>query len=141
MHRKIVSSRLTTCDVINDGEAVRLGLVNQAGCSVSLEMSVEQAESVVMTLPQLLSNALRARTGDAQARYAFMVGQWALESTEAAQCLLVTLKTTDGFEVTFGVPFAQCQALGLALNRHGKAVTEQDPEDGAAAFDGIRALN
>jgi hypothetical protein len=138
MHRKIVSSRLTTCDVINDGEAVRLGLVNQAGCSVSLEMSVEQAESVVMTLPQLLSNALRARTGDAQARYAFMVGQWALESTEAA-CLLVTLKTTDGFEVTFGVSFAQCQALGLALHRHGKAVTEQDPEDDAAAFDGIRA--
>ena len=77
--RKIVSSRLTTCDVINDGEAVRLGLVNQAGYSVSLDMSVEQAESVVMTLPQLLSNALKARTGDPDARFVFPVGQWTLE--------------------------------------------------------------
>jgi hypothetical protein len=72
-----------------------------------------------MTLPRLLSKAIRARTGDPHARFVFRVDHWMLESTHDAQCLLVTLRTVDGFEVTLGIPFSHCQALGDALKRHG----------------------
>src|SRR5262249_24627189 len=55
LSRKIVTSRLTTCDVAEDGQVVRLNLINEAGYPVSLEMSLEHAEALVMTLPRLLS--------------------------------------------------------------------------------------
>ena len=139
MHRKIVSSRLTTCGVVKDGGAVHIDLVSIAGHSVSIEMPIEQAESVIMTLPRLLSNAVRARTGDPQARFVFSIDQWMLESTHDAQCLLVTLKTADGFEVTFGIPFSHCQALGDALNGH--ASEQQDLMDDVAGDSAPRQLN
>ena len=30
-------------------------------------------------------------------------------------CLIATLKTTNGFEVSFGIPFEACQSLGWNL--------------------------
>jgi hypothetical protein len=46
---------------------------------MSIEMPFDQAESIVMTIPRLLSAALKMQTGDAQARYVFSVGNWSLE--------------------------------------------------------------
>jgi hypothetical protein len=124
MHRTIVSSRLTTCDVVKGGEATRLDLVNKAGHSVSIELSFEQAEAIVMTLPQLLSQALKSRAGSDHSRYVFPSSQWALESTTDVDCLILTMITTDGFETAVGIPFADCQQLGAALLPEGKAATE-----------------
>jgi hypothetical protein len=116
--RKIVPSRLTTSGVIRNGEAVRLDFLNQDGDAESIELSIRQAESIVMTLPQLLSTAIKQCTGDPQARFVFSVGEWSLEGIEEAPCLLVNLKTPDGFQTTFAVDFAQCRKLGSALIRH-----------------------
>jgi hypothetical protein len=93
---------------------------------VRLEMPVEQAESLIMTLPQLLACALRQRTGDQDARYVFGLGEWAIESTKGQDCLIATLKTPDGFEVCFGIPFAACRSLGWNLLR---AAETHDPEE------------
>jgi hypothetical protein len=131
MHRTIVSSRLTTCDVVKGGEAIRLDLINKAGHSVSIELSFEQAEAIVMTLPQLLSKALKSRTGSEDSRYVFPSGQWTLESTTDVECLILTMVTTDGFETAFGIPFADCQRLGAALVREGKAATEMSVSEEA----------
>ena len=73
MVRRIASKRLTTCDVVDDGETVRLDFVDQAGCPVSLELPFGQAESLVMTLLRLLSKALAKRSGDDRCRY---VSRW-----------------------------------------------------------------
>jgi hypothetical protein len=130
MNRKIVSSRLTTCEVVKDGHAVRLDLMNEAGHPVSLEMSIEQAQSLVMTLPRLVSKAVKVRTGNPHSRYAFPMAEWKLETTAGEKCLLLTLTTPDGFEVTFGIPFSKCQRLGSALTRHGEAASEGNAADG-----------
>jgi hypothetical protein len=61
---KIRSEKLTTCRVAADGAEVGLEFVDASGAPVRLEMPVEQAESLIMTLPQLLACALRQRTGD-----------------------------------------------------------------------------
>ena len=129
MHRTIVSRRLTTCNVIKGGEAVRLDLINKAGHSVSLELTFEQAEAIVMTLPQLLSKALKARTGSEHSRYVFPSGELALESTTDVDCLILTMTTSDGFETAFGIPFADCERLGAALMREGKAAMEKQTND------------
>jgi hypothetical protein len=76
---RIVSRQLTTCSVIEGGKTICFDFVGQAGESMSIEMPFDQAETIVMTIPRLLSAALKMQTGDAQARYVFSVGNWSLE--------------------------------------------------------------
>jgi hypothetical protein len=123
---KISSSRLTTCRVTADGEAVELGLVDHSDTEVSLELPFEQAEAVVMTLPLLLTHALKRRTGKPEARYVFSLGDWLIEDTRGENYLIVTLKTTDGFEVSFAIPFEACQALGWSLKHEVDGAREAD---------------
>jgi hypothetical protein len=85
--------------------------------AVRLELPIEQAESLSMTLPQLLACALRQRAGDQDARYVFGLGEWAIEGAKGQDCLIATLKTPDGFEVCFGIPFEACRSLGWNLLR------------------------
>ena len=57
---KFRSEKLTTCRVAADGGEVGLEFLDSSGRAVRLEMPVEQAESLIMTLPQLLACALPA---------------------------------------------------------------------------------
>ena len=98
-----------------DGGGVGLEFLDSSGNAVRLELPVEQAESLIMTLPQLLACALRQRTGDQDARYVFGLGEWAIESAKGQACLITTLKTPDGFEVCFGIPFGAARSLGQNL--------------------------
>src|SRR5262245_66629541 len=82
MRRKIVSQHLTTCNVIGDGDGFCLNLINAVGHEVSLVLSFDQAQSIVMTLPMMLTRALRAKGGNENARYVFPIGNWTLERSE-----------------------------------------------------------
>jgi hypothetical protein len=134
---KIRSDKLTTCRLTADGAEVGLEFLDVSGTAIRLEMPVEQAESLVMTLPQLLACALRQKTGDQDARYVFELGGWAIESAKGQACLIATLKTPDGFEVCFGIPFEACRSLGWNLLR---AAETHDPEQQSAERCGL-ALN
>ncbi len=124
---KISSSKLTTFNVANDGSKVRLEFLDQSGATVTLELPLEQAQVVVMTLPHLLANAVRQKTGNQQARYVFGLHEWALEGAKDQQCLIATLKTMDGFEVCFGIFFEVCRAFGWNLQRGANAALEVGP--------------
>jgi hypothetical protein len=87
---KISSSKLTTCNVANDGSKVCLEFLDQSGQSVAVEMPFEQAEAVVMTLPRLLASAVRQKTGNQEARYVFGLHGWAIEGVKDQQCLIAT---------------------------------------------------
>ena len=127
---KIRSERLTTCRVSENGAEIWLDFLDVSGAAVRLEMPVEQAESLVMTLPQLLALALRQKTGDEDARFVFALGEWAIESAKGQDCLIATLKTPDGFEVCFGIPFEACRSFGWNLLR---AAETHDPEEQVTA--------
>ena len=65
-----------------------------------------------------MTQAVKAQTGQDNARYVFALGQWLLEGVEEdRQSLILTLATVDGFEVSFRIPHATCRAMGWALQR------------------------
>src|SRR5215470_8572821 len=106
--------------------------MDRSDTAVSVQLPFDQAEAVVMTLPQLLTRAVRRRTGKPEARYVFGLGEWAIEDTKDKDCLIVTLKTTDGFEVSFAIPFGACQALGWNLQHEARQAAEpQEPNEDA----------
>ena len=108
-------SQLTTCNTLREGETVRLDFLDESHNAVSLLLPFESAESIAMTLPQLLTQAVRAQTRQDNARYVFPLGRWLLEGVGDRQSLILTLATVDGFEVSFRIPHAAGRALGWAL--------------------------
>lgn len=123
---RIESKQLTTCNVTDGGKKIRLEFVGQAGGPVSIEMPFGQAESLVMTMPQLLSIGLKMQTGDAQARYVFSVGAWSLELAKENHRIL-SVRTPDGFEVAFAMSVETSVAMGSALKRATEAAPEDEP--------------
>jgi len=116
---RIDGSRLTNCGVSANGETVHLDLVDVVGKPVSLCLPFHQARTLTMTLPQLLTFALKAQTGDDTARYVFTLAQWRLEA--AADCrLIITFGTPDGFEVAFCMTLQDCRELARALRANAE---------------------
>ena len=121
---EILSSKLTTCRVTNNGGTIELQLLDDSQRIVTLHLPLAQAETMVMTLPSLLTSAVRQQTGDQGARYVFDLGGWTLEATKDGNCLIATLTTTDGFAACFGVPLDACQTLGWNLMHRAEEVAE-----------------
>jgi hypothetical protein len=130
---KISSRKLTTCGIVDDGSKVGLEFLDQSGMPVTVELPFEQAEAIVMTLPRLLTNALRQKSGNQDARYVFGLHAWAIEGVKDQQCLIATLKTTDGFEVCFGIPFEAGRVLGWNLQRIAEGKLDAGPQGSAVA--------
>jgi hypothetical protein len=119
---EIECAKLTTCDVGRDGAFVRLSFVDIAGQAVSLQLPFEQAGALTMTLPHLLGRALKALDGDEGSRFVFPLGAWQLEGVVDGHTLIITLKTTDGFEVSFAASIDRCRTLAEDLNRESAEV-------------------
>ncbi len=115
---------LTTCEAADDGEMIRLGLVDASGNPVSLRVPFEHAELMAMTLPRLLTRAVKAQTGEDNARYVFPLGQWFLEAVKDRYSFVLTLTTPDGFEVSFRIPVETCHALGWTLHHEAAEAIE-----------------
>lgn len=112
---RITSRQFTSCGSADGGKVIKLGFIDNVGSPVSIEMPFDQAASLVMTLPRLLSAALKLQTGETEARYVFPLGGWKLEVAQDPSLLLLTMRTPDGFEVAFSVPVAVCEAMGQLL--------------------------
>jgi hypothetical protein len=138
MSRNVTSTRLTTCSVVKEGRAIRLEFLDADGQPASVEFAFDQAESIIMTLPQMLSKALQRRTHSPSSRYVFSLGRWSIESCDAGS-LIATLSTADGFQVSFNIPFDACRAIGQALRHEGEGAMEQESPSQSA--DEARLLN
>lgn len=119
MTQTILSSRLTTCDAEDDGTAIHLDFLDAAGEPVAVTFPFVQAQSIVVMLPGLLSQALRRKIKSDVARLVFDLGRWSVERSDRP-CAIMTLATEDGFEVSFGIPFEACRSLGWALRHESK---------------------
>jgi hypothetical protein len=133
---KIDLTSLTTCRVEPDGAALELGFIDGEGRAAALRVPFESAQAIAMTLPRLLSEAVRRITGQPESRYVFPLGRWRVESAEDGSGAIATFTTPDGFEVSFGITPTVCRALGWALRSEGEsALAAQDDE---AAGDPVR---
>jgi hypothetical protein len=116
---KIDVNSLTACRVEPDGKTLQLDFMDGKGQPTSIRLPFENAQAIAMTLPRLLSEAVRRITGQQESRYVFPLGRWRVESAHDGSCAIATLATLDGFEVSFGIPLAVCRGLGWALKAEG----------------------
>jgi hypothetical protein len=108
-------AELTTCEVDHDGRAITLGYRDRSGRPAALRLTFDQAQALAMTLPRLLTAALRQITRSPDMRYVFPLGDWQLELAADRRNLILSQKTTDGFEVSFSLSASTARGLGWAL--------------------------
>jgi len=99
----ISCTSLTTCQITADGSAIRLVFEGADGQPASLTLPIRCIQQLLMTLPHAASKAIRAKHRDETLRLVFPLGDWKLEQAAGASELILTLNTTDGFEVAFSI--------------------------------------
>jgi hypothetical protein len=107
---------LTTYKISEDGQTVILSLIDKAGNATSLRFQLGELGNLVMTLPSLIEVALRRKYRDASFRYTYPIGSWAVEAATDPASLIVTLRTTDGFGVSFAMERGSAQELGHSMS-------------------------
>jgi hypothetical protein len=105
---------LTTYAISEDGESVALKLQDATGAEQSLRFPLSELGNLVMTLPGLIESALRRQYCDASFRFAYPVGSWSVEEAEAG-VLILTLRTVDGFGVSFSMARGNAERLGNSI--------------------------
>ncbi|MBX9864636.1 MAG: hypothetical protein K2Y42_18005 [Hyphomicrobium sp.] len=107
---------MTTYNISDDGETVTLSLEDEAGTATSLKFRIPDLGNLAITLPSLIEAALRRQLRDASFRYAFPMGAWSIEQATDPASLIVTLRTKDGFGVSFSMPRNNALQLAHSLS-------------------------
>ena len=110
---------LTTYHISDDGKSVVLKLVDEAGRPTSLSFQIAELGNLVMTLPSLIEAALRRQFRDTSLRYAYPIGSWSIEEASDPTSLIVTLRTKDGFGVSFSMARGKAEELGDSMSKGG----------------------
>jgi hypothetical protein len=138
---KIEIKELTTCGVDANGKAIDLNFIDGEGRQVCLRMPFDGGQAIAMTLPRLLSEALRKITGTDKTRYAFPLVSWYIEAADEKDTLIATLATEDGFAASFAIPHDACSGLAWALRHEAKCSLSEDDVNSLAAIPGNGRLN
>jgi hypothetical protein len=112
---EIDTQALSTCEVTPDGKVISLGFVDSTGKPATVKLSLNQVGALAATLPRLIDQALRTRSGDSSLRYTYPLASWAVEHTSDPTVAMITLSTIDGFSVGFSMLRGEQYQLGEAL--------------------------
>ena len=108
---------LTTTEIAQDGHFIRLNFIDTREHKGSLTLPTDCVHQLIMTLPQLLSKALRAETSDDSVRAIFTLGGWRLEKAAESGVYILNMITPDGFEVAFSLSALNLAEMSLAFRR------------------------
>jgi hypothetical protein len=127
MPDEIDIASLTTCLVTAGGDHIRLNFEDAHGQPATLRLKSACVQQLVMTLPHLLSTALKAQHADPSARAVFPLGEWRLETAAGSTDFILTMTTPDGFEVAFSMSGTVLAQMTSAIEEH-LSMTEQRPD-------------
>ena len=119
---------LTTWQVDAGGEAFRLNFEGSDGQPISLTLPSDCLRALLMTLPRLTAQALRAKYRDDTLKVVYPVGKWSLQVASDGVHRILTLCTPDGFEVSFALQDDDAGGLAALLRENPRASTDLFPK-------------
>jgi hypothetical protein len=106
---------LTSYQIGADGKSVELRMKDDTGREHELSFKLAELGNLVLTLPGLIEAALRRQIRDTSFRFTYPMGTWSIEQASDPSKVIVTLRTDDGFGVSFSMASSKAQDLGSAL--------------------------
>jgi hypothetical protein len=111
MGMKIDIKGLARFETGEDGASISLVAEDVSGRSVRLTFPIDILSSLIMTLPQMLTAAIQRRRNDPSARLVYPLAESRTELSTDLSTRILTLKTPDGFTVSFAVSDEQFREL------------------------------
>jgi hypothetical protein len=111
----IRAKHLTTFSVAPDGSSVAIGVADEEGQAAALTLPAECLRALIMTLPDMMRRALRAQHGDPSLRLVYPVAGWEIEYSTRPEIRIVTLRTSDGFHVSFAMTTKDLREMSEAV--------------------------
>ena len=112
---EIVGRTITHYQVDAAGDLFRLNFEGTDGQPASVTLPVECENSLLMTLPGLLEQALKTKYRDDSLKLVYPTGGWSLEAADGSAGFILTLNTVDGFKVSFALSPEDAQGLANSL--------------------------
>jgi hypothetical protein len=112
------------CAVSPEGDRIIIALPDKSGASREIALSFDEASALAMTLPKLLSAALRLQYADDSLRHVYPLRGYAVECALDRRHLLVSLSADQGYDVVFAIGLAIVPSLVRALSS-GRALLEE----------------
>jgi hypothetical protein len=118
MTKCIRGEGLAGLDVSGDGSCFHINFTKSDGSAGTLTLPSECLNSLLMTLPRVIQTALQARHRDESLRLVYPAARIDIEKSSDAAIAIMTLSTTDQFEVSFGVNKNQMKDLCDVFTRY-----------------------
>lgn len=99
----IIGQDLLSFDVAVDGSRFRMSFSQPDGSATALSLPADCLQAMVMTLPKMMTEVLRARHQDETLRLVYPAHMVRVEQASDPSMLILTLATPDGFEVSFAL--------------------------------------
>ncbi|WP_088344616.1 MULTISPECIES: hypothetical protein [Rhodomicrobium] len=115
--KDITGEKLVALEISADGCRLRMGFTQPDGDLGTLNFPVECLQSLILTLPQLMEQALRLRYRDESLRLVYPAQTLRIEQASDGTTFIVTMETSDGFSVSFGLGEKQMRDFGDALGK------------------------
>jgi hypothetical protein len=113
---------LTTFSVAPDGANIAIGVADEEGLVGALTLPTDCLRELMMTLPEMMRRALRLQHHDPNLRLVYRAAGWEVERSAVHGTFIVTLRTPDGFHVSFALTAADLSDIAAAA---GEATLEQ----------------
>jgi len=121
----IRATSLTTFSVAPDGATIAIGVADEEGRGSALMLPTACLRELMMTLPEMMCRALRLQHHDPSLRLVYRTAGWEVERSTVPGTLIVTLRTPDGFHVSFALTAADLSDMAAAA---GEAPLERAAE-------------
>jgi hypothetical protein len=112
------------CGVSPKGDAIRLNLPDKNGETCELVLTFDEASSLAMTLPRLLTAALCRKYSDDTLRHVYPLRGYTVEGASDFRHLMVALAAGNGFQVVFALDAKTAAALARDLAGSGSLLAE-----------------
>ena len=113
----IRAERLTTFSVAPDGSSVSLGVTDDEGRAGALMLPIACLKQLMMTLPEMMRRALRLQHDDPSLRLVYGAAGWEVERSTVPGTFILTLRTVDGFHVSFALAAADLSDMANATRK------------------------
>jgi len=107
--------RLISFEASEDGFCVRIRVEDSVGRQAVLFFPIECITSLMMTLPGMAATAIQRRQKNPKARITYPLAHFEIELTSDPSTRILTLKTPDGFMVSFSLSENQWRRIGASI--------------------------
>ncbi len=110
----IVAETLGRLELAKDGRRFFLEIASENGAVTELSLPTDCLKLLIMTLPQIMKQALRSQHGDESLRLVYPAKDIRIEQASVPETLIATFATADGFEISLGLTLRQLECFNLA---------------------------